>query len=326
VESLPKILRAHGYYTYISCGMDGAFWNMAWIQRRYGFAESVYFQDLQKEEGEVRGLGLTDGSFFRQQLDRIAKFPRPFLAHYITLTNHHPYNGVPEKDQRLRLGELQGTMVGELLQSVHYTDYALGLFFKGLRERGLYDDTLIVLYGDHQLWLSPGDNKRLEQPGLRPWNFRALNRVALLMRFPGSKVAGQRRTVTGHLDIAPSVLHLLGISRRGTFFMGNNVFRDNGNALVVLRNGSFADQKYLFLTPDGTFENGTAYLLAEGVPTESAECRKAFQEARLRLWVSDRILEGDLLLTLKERAAGASSRTECEKQSTSVRADAHDSG
>jgi phosphoglycerol transferase MdoB-like AlkP superfamily enzyme len=306
LESLPQLLRAYGYYTYISCGMNGGFWNMAWMHRRYGFDECVYLQDLTEEEGEVTRqgiLGISDASFFRQHLERIEKLPRPFLAHFLTLTTHYPYNGVPEKDQKLRLGKLEGTLAGDLLQSVHYTDYALGLFFKGLKERHLYDDSLIILYGDHVCWIPREDNVRLQQPGLRPWNFRALDRVALMMRLPGSKAVGQRQTVTGHLDIAPSVLHLLGISREGTFFMGHNVFRDNGNAVVVFRNGSFADQKYLFLTPNGTFESGTAYLLAQGEVVTPAPCQKSFQEARLRLWISDRVIEGDLLGTLKERAS-----------------------
>ena len=48
-------------------------------------------------------------------------------------------------------------------------------------------------------------------------------------------MVGPRQTVTGLMDLGPSLLHLLGLSREGTHFLGHNFFRDNGNAVVVWR-------------------------------------------------------------------------------------------
>src|SRR5262249_54933172 len=74
LPSLPQVLRPRGYSTYMSCGMDGAFWKMSWVHRRYGFEKCLYGQDLIQDEPSW--LGISDVSFFRQNLDRVAQLPR----------------------------------------------------------------------------------------------------------------------------------------------------------------------------------------------------------------------------------------------------------
>ena len=44
---------------------------------------------------------------------------------------------------------LDGTYIGNYLQSVHYADYALGIFIEELQTAGLWDEAMLVVYGDH---------------------------------------------------------------------------------------------------------------------------------------------------------------------------------
>jgi len=297
LDAFPAMLRRRGYHTFIACGMEGSFWNMNWMHARYGFAQQAYERDLQG--GEVYGLGITDISLFQLVLERIDKMPQPFLAHCITLTNHHPYCFVPEGFTGLKLGSLAGTQAGDLLQSVHYTDVAIGQFLDGLKARGLYDDSVILIYGDHDGQLPRDQCRLLDGPASKPWGFKGLDRVAMILRLPGGIVAERRKTTTGHLDFAPTLMHLAGISRDGTFMLGNNLFRGNGNAVIPFRDGSFADQKHLFMSPDGTWENGRVFLLDTAEEVDRSACERSFHEARLRLRMSDWIIQGDLLPRLK---------------------------
>ena len=56
---------------------------------------------------------------------------------------------------------MEGTKLGNYLKSVHYADYALGIFFEELEKNGLLDNTVIVLYGDHDARLPEQDYVKL---------------------------------------------------------------------------------------------------------------------------------------------------------------------
>ena len=44
---------------------------------------------------------------------------------------------------------LEGTKLGSYFKSVHYADEAIGQLMEELDEQGLLDNTVIVIYGDH---------------------------------------------------------------------------------------------------------------------------------------------------------------------------------
>lgn len=44
----------------------------------------------------------------------------------------------------------EGTLVGDYIRAQNYADYALGLFIDELKQNGVWDNSLIVLYGDHR--------------------------------------------------------------------------------------------------------------------------------------------------------------------------------
>ncbi len=300
-HAIPTTLKEHGYYSFATCGMKGAFWNMAAMHRQYGFDRCCYLEDA--GPGERFQLGLTDKAFFAQSVPRLSGLPRPFFAQMLTLSCHYPFWFVPDHDKRLQLGELEDTSIGNFLHSAHYADAALGQFFEDLKKAGLYDSSLLVIYGDHDAGQSNQDLAKLMQVTGERWNLATLDRVVLVMRLPHGQYAGERSTVTGHLDIAPSVLHLLGVPRQGTYYLGHNLFRDQGTVVIPFRDGSFADQQYLFVTTNGTFAAGAAYSLDTGELVDPIGCERNFAEARRRLGISDLVLERNLLRRLRERAS-----------------------
>jgi arylsulfatase A-like enzyme len=87
-------------------------------------------------------------------------------------------------------------------------DESLGVLLQGLRERGLYDDTIIVFTSDH--------GEELGEHGYLGWHshtlYDELLRIPLLVKLPGGLHAG--RTLDGtvrQIDIAPTLLGLAGI-------------------------------------------------------------------------------------------------------------------
>jgi phosphoglycerol transferase MdoB-like AlkP superfamily enzyme len=144
---LPAVLGQRGYDTWSANVMPGDFWNMREMHHELGFDRS-YFREA-FADGDAFGMGLTDEVFFRQIDTRLNAAHEPFMAFLITTSNHHPYD-LPAHDRRLDVGALEGTLAGRYLQSVHYFDRVFDAFVSRLRESGLLDRSVVVVYGDHR--------------------------------------------------------------------------------------------------------------------------------------------------------------------------------
>lgn len=151
-DGLPSILSEHGYSTMSAHGYDGNFWNRSFMHRNLGFEQSMFVKDL--KPGEHLGWGLSDIDFFDQMGDTLPNLKQPFFSFLISLSNHHPYE-LPQEHRELQLGDLEGSLIGNYLHSVYYFDKALGAFIDDLKEKGLYDSSLLAIYGDHDAGIPP---------------------------------------------------------------------------------------------------------------------------------------------------------------------------
>jgi hypothetical protein len=105
------------------------------------------------------------------------------------------------------------------------TDNHLRLFFAGLQERGLLENSLIVIQGDH--------GPRIDETGVmnnERWVDSGIFKAPLLIRMPGLKHNKQHMQPVVSLDILPSVLDALGVDPRITEqYVGHSVFRKRGS-------------------------------------------------------------------------------------------------
>jgi phosphoglycerol transferase MdoB-like AlkP superfamily enzyme len=220
------------------------------------------------------------------------------------LTNHHPYD-IPARYRDLDVGSLRNTVLGNYLQSVHYFDQALGEFVEQLRRIGVLDRSMLVVYGDHQGWLEPTPEfARLLgfAPGdaFRHWLVR--KRLPLLIRLPGGAHAGPQRTMAGHLDIAPTVLSLLGIDASNQVMLGADLTRQRDSP-VVYRDGSFSYAGYHAIRQSAARWTGQCFEQSRREPVPCDSLREQQAEALERLRVSDLIIRGDLIPKLRRAEA-----------------------
>jgi phosphoglycerol transferase MdoB-like AlkP superfamily enzyme len=68
---------------------------------------------------------------------------RPFFLTYLPIAGHHPYE-TPERGPFPERSESD-----RYLNALHYADESVGGLIMGLRQRGLEDRTLFVIFGDH---------------------------------------------------------------------------------------------------------------------------------------------------------------------------------
>lgn len=298
-RALPAILAERGYAAMSAVASKDDIWDMARLHPRYGFQWS-YFEPSY-DIREYFGQWASDREFFAQTVPFLEAQAEPFMAFLLSSANHHPYP-VPPHHRVLQLGELEGTLLGDYLHSVHVFDRAFGELVDTLRERGVLDRSVLVMYGDHHGFL--GDSPELARLLGFPErsesdHFRVRKQIPFLIRLPHGRDAGVMNVPAGHLDIAPTILGLLGVAEERRVMLGRDLLRGDP-PLVVFRDGSFADGTHYFVNRFGPASASSCYEAATGRRRDCAPLAERRRQARQRLEISNLIVEGDLIPALTD--------------------------
>jgi phosphoglycerol transferase MdoB-like AlkP superfamily enzyme len=294
--SLPKILKKAGYHTYISHANIASFWNREQMYKSQGIDR--FFSEKDFLPGEVIEMGLADKLFFRQSLDRIKNEMRqPFYGLFITLSPHHPYKLPADLDPNIDWGEsIKSDLLRDYLSVIRYEDEAIAEFLEGLRNLNLLENSLIVLFGDHHIYLTISSRELTRQLGI-PYHQIERAKVPLIIRLPGGKFA---RTVTypcGQIDVLPTLLYLLGVENP-EMFLGTNALLYRPDIVALSRffqpDGSFVSEKHVFQNTRRKFKNGECYALPDFKPVEGEECLPERDRILKLEEISDIIIRGNI--------------------------------
>ena len=294
---LPKVLRDEaGYNTLGYHGHVGRFWNRRKVYPALGIDRFMAKREF--EIDEVIHMGLSDQSFLRQVAADLAKQKRPLFAHIITLSSHHPYI-MPKEERRLDLGPLEGTPAGDYLHAIHYTDRAIGAFVTALKATGLWQQSVVLIYGDHDMGRVSDDGDSMvkvfgDVSSTFPLRHDWTKRVPLLIRLPGGQKAGTVKRAAGMIDIGPTLLHLLGLQGKGRDGLGSNALV-NGPATVPFRSGDVTDGVLLFeAAGDGRPESGRCWRLSADSRLDLKGCLALAARGLQLLKASDLVLDHGL--------------------------------
>jgi phosphoglycerol transferase MdoB-like AlkP superfamily enzyme len=295
---LPWVLKENGYRAIALHGYKKSFWNRDKAYPGQGFDMFIGEEDLVVDE--KIGFGLSDKSFFRQATDILLKTEQPFYSFIITLSSHVPYK-LPESHQKLELmPEDKDTLLGDYLQAVHYADEATGEFIDSLKENGLYNNSMIILYGDHFGIDCTNDAAERVKAFLgRDYNYDGMMNVPMVIHIPGSGIHETVETAGGQVDFMPTVLNLLGISGKNLVMFGKDLLQ-GGSGFVAsqtyMLKGSFIDDRKVFeMARTGVFEDSRAWDKKTGEPVNIDTCREGYEKALAEIAKCTYLLENDLL-------------------------------
>lgn len=303
--SFPMLLKEEGYSTIAFHGNEGGFWNRENIYPSQGIDNFISLEDLQQDE--LIGIGLSDGSLFRQSVDFLKKQPQPFYAFYITLTSHHPFI-IEEQYKGLKIeGEYQDTVLEDYLQSVHYLDQQIGNFIDMLKAEGLYEDSIIVIYGDHEgLDMRDEETYQLLTDFLgKPYQNDEMFRVPFIVHIPNSGLQQEVTTAGGQIDFFPTMANLMGIEIDGGKLLGKDLLNTQDGFIAMqvhVARGSFIDNEKVFImSNDGIFENSKAWNIYTREAVDLEECREGYERALAEISLSEYILQNDLIPLVHEK-------------------------
>lgn len=284
----PEILNQNGYYTASLHANNKSFWNRDIMYDSFGYQRFYSLPDYEVTETNSVGWGMKDIDFFEQSIQHLKEMPEPYYAKFITLTNHFPFE-LGEEDQFIEPYTSGNKTVDNYFPTVRYTDEAIKNFIQKLKDEGIYEDSIIILYGDHY-GISENHNKAMGEflgTEVTPFVSTQLQRVPLIIHIPDQEGKTISK-VSGQIDIKPTILHLLGIDTRDDIDFGSDLFANDRQEFTVLRDGSFITKDYIY-TRDTCYSKETAE------PADAAACEPYIEKAKNELEYSDKIIYGDLL-------------------------------
>ncbi|MCA1065367.1 LTA synthase family protein [Rossellomorea sp. AcN35-11] len=240
--TLPGLLKEKGYSTFAFHGDEGTYWNRREAYPHMDFDEYIAIEEF--EEGEEIGMGLSDEEFFHQSVDFLADKDQPHYSYLITLTSHTPFV-MPEQYRGLEFeAQYSNTSAAHYLQSIHYTDMAVGKLLEDLEANDMLDDTMIAIFGDHAAFEnSYKDQMMKENPKVE--GIDEEGRVPFILYHPGMEPMELDKAY-GHVDVFPTLAYMMGIDDKDydDVIMGRNMLTsDNSFAVIPLQNTIQSDRE-----------------------------------------------------------------------------------
>ena len=236
------------YTTSYVHGNYGYFWNRENVYKNFG-VDKIEFKDSFEDISEDIMGYLSDELLYKQTVEKLENYQKPFMTYIVSASSHTGFtlDGLQDETKvSIDVGKYSGTFFGNYLRSVNYADYAFGLFINELKASGLYDDSVILIFGDHN-GIDMYNEEMLEflkqtNPDMNDAEIK-LNyiRVACGMKLPGIQNLKIEKPVS-KLDIKPTICYLFGLDSK--FSLGTNMFA--GKDFISLNNKRIVTSRYYF--------------------------------------------------------------------------------
>ncbi|MFW5998994.1 MAG: LTA synthase family protein [Halanaerobiaceae bacterium] len=235
-DSIIEILNDKGYETLAFHGNEENFFARDKAYPELGFdkfySRKDFSQDKNVMEVEESYLGLNDYDFFQQSLDYLEEAESPFFAFMITVTSHTPFDFYPEDQAEERFMEIEEPLVRDYFQSISFVDESMKMFFEELEKRDLKEDTLFIIYSDHE-----AEIKKEEYYSGRDFelnkNIKPPENIPFFIVHPEIESGEINKTGT-ITDISPTLLELLGIENENRQFLGTSLLNEEEAPVLFL--------------------------------------------------------------------------------------------
>ncbi|SHH13477.1 LTA synthase family protein [Clostridium grantii] len=285
--SLAKLVNENGYNSYVCHGFSSIFWNRRQMYETLEFdkfIDSSYYNmdDLMGWDNTA----LSDISFFKQTFDKFDT-SKPFYSFLITLTTHYPFEGFEEYG--FNVGAYEGTFIGDYIKAAHYADQSIGVLINELKNRDLYETSVLAIYGDH---FAVPLNKKTDLLNYLNLEYSdtewiKLQKVPLILHYSGLNEGSVNNTTGGQIDIMPTMINLLGLDSK--YSLGKDLLNCT-YGYAVLRNGSIVTDDYYYFS-----DKKIVYNIESEKELNISNYKNIIDKYQQELKISDIIISKNLL-------------------------------
>lgn len=248
-NNMYKIFKDNDYITTYIHGNEGGFWNRKAVYSRLPI-DNLIFDDVFDDNVERINNYVSDEQVYKKIIEEIKNYDGKFLVNIVAASSHTAFDlpGLENKESKVNIDvgdQYRGIYFGDYLEAVNYTDYAFGIFLDELKKAGIYDDTVILVYGDHA--------------GLQMYNWemqdfirksKPLNDIQTQINYSnilcGLKIPGVDHMSidkpTSKLDMKPTIMEICGL--QDEFSLGQSMF--SNKEFVCINNGKIITDKYFY--------------------------------------------------------------------------------
>ncbi|MGX7173964.1 LTA synthase family protein [Enterococcus ratti] len=297
-QAAPAILaQQQGYTSAVFHGNVASFWNRDHVYKNLGY-DNFFDRSYFNNSDETLGYGILDKDLFRESAQYLEHLQQPFYTKFLSVTNHTPYY-TDDKNFKFPSLHTGNSTVDDYVRTAHYLDQSLAQFFTYLKNSGVYQRSMFVIYGDH-FGISNTDNQDLATVlGKDPSTWDAydnaqLQRVPLMLHIPGYTKGKINHEYGGEIDVLPTLLHLVGIDDKDYIHFGTDLLSFQHDQLVAFRNGNFVTPKHTVLGGK-TYSNQTGEMIDPKKAGIQNEINKEQEQVKKALSLSDKLNQENLL-------------------------------
>lgn len=247
-DDIFTMFKNEGYDTSYMHGNYGYFWNRENVYKSFGVNHLELKNQFNDISENIMGY-LSDELLYKQAVEKLKTYNMPFFSFIVSASSHTGFtlDGLEDRGKiSIDVGKYKSTFFGNYLESVNYADYAFGTFIEELKNADLYDDTVILIYGDHN-GIDMYNEEMLDfleqvNPNINDVDIK-LNyiRVACSMKIPGIEGITIEKPVS-KLDIKPTFEYL--IDGKAGVSLGTNMFARKD--FISLNNERIVTSRYYY--------------------------------------------------------------------------------
>lgn len=247
-DDIFKMFKIADYHTSYMHGNYPYFWNRGNVYGRLDLDTLELKEQFEDLSENING-DLSDELLYRQAVQKLKNYNTPFFSYIVAASSHTPFilEGLQDRSKvTIDVGKYKDTYFGNYLEAVNYADYAFGLFIEELKKEGLYDETAILVFGDHN-GLNMYNEELIDFLGQVDSDITDVDiklnytRVLCGLKIPGMEHLTIEKPVN-KLDIKPTLTYLSGIE--DGFSLGTNMFLSKD--FVCLNNERIITSRYYF--------------------------------------------------------------------------------
>ena len=221
------------------------YYNRDQVAKSLGY-DNLYFIEEMVEEGvhdymSEAGLGGLNMNLDTEMVEKMKDYMFPtdkrFNTHITSISMHGNYEYRKNMQRWLdKMEDLEVTIENDNLRNymaaVMEFDCAIGLIIEDLENKNLLDNTTIVIFSDHNTYLSSltyyvKDTSSLDY---HKENYNQLYRVPLMIYDPNIPHQIVNKFTTTY-DIVPTILDMFGINYYTNLYYGNSIFSEEESIL-----------------------------------------------------------------------------------------------